>query len=116
ARRRLTVMRQGQAVMQMTVGVGAAATPTPTGQFAVTDGLRTTPGSVYGCCILALSAHQPHISQGWTGGDRIAVHGTTAPSTIGEATSHGCLHASDADLHRLLRLATLGARVEILSG
>ena len=38
------------------------------------------------------------------------------PSTIGEATSHGCLHASDADLHRLLRLATLGARVEILSG
>jgi len=114
--RRLTVLRRGRAVLRMPVGVGAPGTPTPTGRFAVTDGLRTSPGSVYGCCILALSAHQPHIAQGWTGGDRIAVHGTTAPSTIGEATSHGCLHASDADLRRLLRLATLGARVQILSG
>jgi lipoprotein-anchoring transpeptidase ErfK/SrfK len=111
--RRLTVLRRGRAVLRMPVGVGAPGTPTPTGRFEVTDGLRTTPGSVYGCCILALSAHQPHISQGWTGGDRIAVHGTTAPSTIGEATSHGCLHAADADLRRLLKLATLGARVEI---
>jgi lipoprotein-anchoring transpeptidase ErfK/SrfK len=115
AERRLTVLRRGRAVMRIRVGVGAAGTPTPTGRFAVTDGLRTTPGSVYGCCILALSAHQPHIAQGWTGGDRIAVHGTTAPSTIGAATSNGCLHAGDADLRRLLQLATLGARVQILA-
>jgi lipoprotein-anchoring transpeptidase ErfK/SrfK len=113
--RRLTVLHGDRVVLRMPVGIGAAGTPTPTGRFAVTDGLRTSPGSVYGCCILALSAHQPHIAQGWTGGDRIAVHGTSAPSTIGEATSHGCLHASDADLHRLLKLATLGARVEIRS-
>jgi lipoprotein-anchoring transpeptidase ErfK/SrfK len=115
AERRLTVLRRGRAVLRVRVGVGAAGTPTPTGRFAVTDGLRTTPGSVYGCCILALSAHQPHIAQGWTGGDRIAVHGTTAPSTIGAATSNGCLHAGDADLRRLLRIATLGARVQILA-
>jgi lipoprotein-anchoring transpeptidase ErfK/SrfK len=115
AQRRLTVLRRGRPVLRIRVGVGAPGTPTPTGRFAVTDGLRTTPGSPYGCCILALSARQPHISQGWTGGDRIAVHGTTAPSTIGEATSHGCLHASDPDLRRLLRIATLGARVEILA-
>ena len=30
----------------------------------------------YGCCILALSAHAPHAIQGWSGGDRIAIHST----------------------------------------
>ena len=63
--------------------------------------------------MLALSGHQPHLSQGWTGGDRIAVHGTDAPGTIGAAASLGCLHAGDRDMRRLMRYATLGARVTI---
>lgn len=115
ARRLLTVRRGGRAVLRMTVGVGAPGTPTPTGRFAVTDGLVTPRGSPYGCCVLALSGHQPDIPQGWTGGDRLAVHGTTSPGSIGAAASHGCLRARDEDLRRLLRVATLGARVDIVA-
>ncbi|HEU4658518.1 MAG TPA: L,D-transpeptidase [Capillimicrobium sp.] len=111
--RRLTVRRGGRTVLRMPVGVGAAGTATPTGRFAVTDGLHPAAGSPYGCCILALSGHQPNVPQGWTGGDRIAVHGTSAPSSVGAAVSSGCLRARDGDLRRLMALAQLGSIVRI---
>jgi lipoprotein-anchoring transpeptidase ErfK/SrfK len=111
--RRLTVVRNDHVLWSMRIGVGSPGTPTPTGTYAVTDGLLWRGSRVYGCCVLALSAHQPHLAQGWTGGDRIAVHGTNAPGTIGAAESLGCLHAFDRDMRRLMRYATLGARVNI---
>jgi lipoprotein-anchoring transpeptidase ErfK/SrfK len=100
----------------MTVGVGRPTSPTPTGRFALTDKLSGSRyGSYYGCCILALSAHQPNLPPGWTGGDRIAIHGTNAPWTIGTASSAGCPHARDADLRVLMRRVPLGAPVFIRS-
>jgi lipoprotein-anchoring transpeptidase ErfK/SrfK len=114
SRRRLRVVDlHGRTLLRVTVGIGAAATPTPTGRFAITDGLRTEPGSPYGCCILALSGHQPNVPQGWTGGDRLAIHGTDAPASIGAAVSSGCLRASDEDVRRLMARVGLGALVEI---
>jgi lipoprotein-anchoring transpeptidase ErfK/SrfK len=108
--RRLRVWRGGVIVRRMEVAVGAAASPTPIGRFAVTDKLNGADYSpVYGCCILALSAHQTHLPGGWTGGDRIAIHGG---STAG-AVSNGCLHASTAALRYLMRSVPLGARVVI---
>jgi hypothetical protein len=109
--RRLTVVDRGRAVARMAVGVGSATSPTPTGWFAVTDGLRGW--GPYGCCILALSGHQRRLPQGWTGGDRLAVHGTPSAGIIAGATTLGCLRADAADLRRLLRLANLGSRVHI---
>jgi lipoprotein-anchoring transpeptidase ErfK/SrfK len=109
--RSLRVVRAGRTVAHMTVGIGSSSTPTPTGEFAVTDGIRGW--GPYGCCILALSGHQPKLAQGWTGGDRLAVHGTPAGRTVGSAASLGCLRADDRDLRVLLRAARLGARVRI---
>ena len=64
-------------------------------------------------CILALSARQSRLPPGWTGGDRIAIHGTNVPSTIGRALSTGCVHAADVDLRALLKLVPLGTPVTI---
>jgi hypothetical protein len=111
--RRLRIIEHGRTVAQIKVGIGSADTPTPTGWFAVTDGLKGW--GPYGCCILALSGHQPRLRQGWTGGDRLAVHGTPTGSVDGGASSLGCLRADAADLRRLLRVATLGARVHIMA-
>jgi hypothetical protein len=111
SKRQLRVVRHGRAVAHMTIGVGAPSTPTPTGDYAVTDSLRGW--GPYGCCILALSGHQTKLAQGWTGGDRLAVHGTSQGSTIGAAATLGCLRANAADLRRLLRLVRLGTRVRI---
>ena len=110
--RTLTVRRDGRTVDRITVGVGMTAHPTPLGRYAVTDKIRMGgPGTDYGCCALALTGHQPHLPQGWTGLDRLAVHGTNRPETIGAAGSLGCLHAADRDLRRLMRTVPLGAPV-----
>jgi lipoprotein-anchoring transpeptidase ErfK/SrfK len=113
--RHLLLFKRGDRVVRrMSVGIGRPGSPTPTGRFAVTDKLAgSNYGSYYGCCILALSAHQPNLPAGWTGGNRIAVHGTNAPSTIGEAGSAGCLRARDADLRVLMRRVPLGTPVFI---
>ena len=68
-------------------------------------------GTTYGCCAVALSGHQPNIPQGWDGGDRIAIHGTPATESIGQAASLGCLRAHDRDVKALIRALPLGAPV-----
>jgi len=109
--RRLLLRRDGKVVMRVRVAVGGPGNPTPTGRFGVTDHLRPAPGSVYGCCILALSGHQTRLPPGWPGGDRLAIHGTTNEATIGGAVSSGCLRARAVDMRELLRRVPLGATV-----
>ena len=110
--RELVLRRAGRVVRRMTVGVGRPASPTPRGRFAVTDKLPGSRyGPYYGCCIVALSARQPTLPPDWPGGDRIAIHGTNDPSSIGKAGSAGCPHASAADMRRLMEAVPLGAPV-----
>jgi lipoprotein-anchoring transpeptidase ErfK/SrfK len=114
SRRRLLLKRGDTVVRRMVVGVGRPSSPTPQGRFAVTDKLSGYRYSAaYGCCIVALSAHQPNLPAGWTGGNRIAIHGTNDPSSIGVASSAGCPHAGYADMQALMRRVPLGAPVFI---
>jgi hypothetical protein len=114
--RTLTLRRDGRRVRRLSVAVGAAGSSTPTGRFAVTDEMSGSRfGSYYGCCILALSGHQTNTPAGWKGGDRLAIHGTSAPGTIGTAASAGCLRAADADLQVLMRKVPLGTPVFVRS-
>lgn len=104
--------RRGRRVRRMSVAIGRPGSETPTGRFAVTDKLSGYGyGPYYGCCILALNGHQPNLPPGWTGGNRLAIHGTNAPGTIGAAASAGCLRAGDADLRVLMRRVPLGTPV-----
>jgi len=108
--RLLRVHRGNRVTRSVRVGIGAPGTPTPVGRFAVTDKLDGAAFSpVYGCCILALSAHQNHLPAGWTGGNLIAIHGG---STVG-AISNGCVHAATADLLYLMRMVPLGTPVVV---
>ena len=110
----LELRRAGRRVRRLSVAIGRPGSETPTGRFAVTDKLRgSSYGSYYGCCILALNAHQPNLPAGWQGGNRIAIHGTNAPGTIGTPASAGCLRAADSDLHVLMRRVPLGTPVFI---
>ena len=112
--RRLVVRRGDRVLRRIVVGIGRPGSPTPVGRFAVTDKLPGSRyGPYYGCCILALSAHQPNLPPGWPGGDRIAVHGTDDPGSIGAAASAGCPRARDADLRYLMRVVPLGAPVVV---
>jgi hypothetical protein len=97
---------------RFTVSVGSPSSPTPLGDYSVTDGLVGRGlGPWYGCCVLALSGHQPNLPAGWIGGNRMAIHGT--PGSIGGAISHGCLRASDPDMISLFARVPLGTPVFI---
>jgi lipoprotein-anchoring transpeptidase ErfK/SrfK len=109
SRKRLTVLENGKAVRHYEVAVGRPDAPTPTGRFAVTDRLAThDPAGPYGCCILALSAKSPHAIQGWSGGNRIAIHSTPDSGSIGLAVSHGCVRVTLPDGTWLVRHIPLG--------
>ena len=114
SRRSMTLRHFGRSYRRMTIAVGAAATPTPTGRYAVTDRLRTgSPTSPYGCCVLALNGRQPNVPQDWEGGDRLAIHGTNNPESIGSAASLGCLRAGTEDMRLLMARVPLGTPVRI---
>jgi lipoprotein-anchoring transpeptidase ErfK/SrfK len=110
--RTVVLRRAGRPVRRLSVAVGRPGSPTPTGRFAVTDKLSGGGyGPYYGCCILALSATQPNTPPGWTGGNRMAIHGTSDPSSIGAASSAGCLRAADRDLELLMSRVPVGTPV-----
>lgn len=112
--RELVVRRERRVVRRISVAVGRAGVATPTGRFAVTDRLRIEgPRGPYGCCALALTGRQPNVPQGWSGGDRIAIHGTSKESSVGTAASSGCLRARDGDMRWLLSKIPDGAPVRI---
>ena len=96
------------------MAIGAPSTPTPTGRFSVTDRVLTNdPGGPFGWYAFGLSGHQPNLPAGWAGGDQLAIHGTNAPSSIGQAASAGCLRVSATALARLRSLLRLGTPVVI---
>lgn len=113
SKQELTVHGSEGGARRISVAIGAPETPTPAGDFYVTDKLAGPDfGPYYGCCILALSGRQPNLPEGWSGGDRLAIHGSPTP-TWGQALSNGCLHAEEADLRYLMKTVPLGTSVRI---
>jgi hypothetical protein len=110
---RVAEFRRGSKVVdRFPVTVGAPGVDTPTGRFAVTDTFRGNLNDAsYGCCAVALTAHQPHLPSGWLGGSRIAIHGTYGP--LGQALSHGCIRAANEDVGLLVDKISLGTPVTI---
>jgi lipoprotein-anchoring transpeptidase ErfK/SrfK len=112
--RKLELRNGRKTVRRVTVGIGRPGSATPSGRFSITDKLPgASYSAVYGCCILALSGHQGNTPAGWQGGDRLAIHGTNNPATIGVPSSAGCLHADAEDLRALMRRVPLGTPVFI---
>jgi L,D-transpeptidase-like protein len=111
-RRELYVRRDGRLVRTIPVGIGAPGSPTPTGRFAVAEKVTGPFGPAYGCCILALTARQPHLPAGWNPSITyyVAIH---AGSGQGTAVSAGCLHATEAEVRYLMRTVPLGTPVQI---
>ena len=111
--RTLTVLHGVEVVRTLRVAIGTRATPTPPGTYAVTDKLDgRTFGRSYGCCIMALSGHQPKVRTGPIDG-RLAIHGTDRPDLVGARASQGCLRANDRDVRWLMRTVPVGTQLTI---
>ena len=99
--RSLQLRYGGKPIEDYSVTVGAAGSDTPLGRFAVTDAITFSDSPWYGCCALALTAHQPALPVGWIGGDRVAIHGTTGG--VGLAESNGCIRATNDTMEDALQ-------------
>jgi lipoprotein-anchoring transpeptidase ErfK/SrfK len=111
---RLVVRHRGRVVRRVRVAVGRPGHTTPIGRYGITDTLRVSQGGgPYGCCAFALTGRQANLPPGWTGGDRIAIHGTNKEDSLGTPASSGCLRASDRDMRWMMKRIAVGAQVRI---
>ena len=113
ASRTLTWMRGRDVVLTTSIATGAVETPTPTGRFYVTDLLDTPDGGGYGPFAIGVSAHSDTLSEFGGGDGQIGVHGTSDPSSIGQAVSHGCVRVPNDVITRLATSLPLGTPVRV---
>jgi lipoprotein-anchoring transpeptidase ErfK/SrfK len=114
-RRRLIAYEGGRERLRLTVGIGRAGTPTPTGSYYVFERLSVTDArGPYGPGALGLSSFSPVLT-GWTRGGPIAIHGTDEPASVGQAVSNGCLRVRNEQMRRLLRDVPAGTPVDVVA-
>jgi lipoprotein-anchoring transpeptidase ErfK/SrfK len=113
SRRRVTVRKFGKVREGFSAAIGGASSPTPPGEYFVTDRIPFPAGGSLGTFAFGISGIQPRLPAGWSGGNQLAIHGTDQPSTIGTSASAGCIRVGEKPLHRLLPMLQLGTPVII---
>jgi lipoprotein-anchoring transpeptidase ErfK/SrfK len=111
--RTLTVRRAGSVVRRFAAVVGAPATPTPHGLFAIDERIRQW-GGVLGPWALHLTAHSQVLDDYGGGQGRVAIHGRAGPllaDPLGSARSHGCIRIDNAAVSWLAERAIEGTPV-----
>lgn len=118
--RTVTLLRAGVRVRRYRAVIGAPATRTPRGLFAVVDAHEGRASDFLGRWVLTLTAHSDVLRR-YEGGDgRVALHGRGGDSLrdpLGSAASHGCVRLSNAAISSIVRrigaAALSGTPVEI---
>ncbi len=111
--RRVLLYHWGSLAFSAPVAIGATGTPTPVGRFYVNERfLLANADGPFGVAALGISAHSD-VLQHWVQGGPIALHGTDQPSSIGGASSHGCVRLTNAAMMRVFKLAPAGTPVLI---
>jgi lipoprotein-anchoring transpeptidase ErfK/SrfK len=117
SKRTLSLYRAGHVVKTVSSVVGAPASPTPTGLYAVSTAVRQTdPGGFYGPWVLHLNAFSNVLRQFDGGPGVIGIHGRAGASLatpLGTALSHGCVRIDNDIVTLLARVAGPGTPVEI---
>jgi lipoprotein-anchoring transpeptidase ErfK/SrfK len=115
--RTVRVYSSGHVVRKFRAVVGAPATPTPRGLFAIDSVVKQThPRDFIGPWALHLTAHSTVLENFGGGPGRVAIHGRAGESfsdPLGTARSHGCVRVNNNDVEWLSRKLTAGTPVEI---
>lgn len=114
AKKKATVYKDGDVVLETSIATGSSENPTPKGTFYVTDLVQTDDAKgPYGPNALGLSAHSETLSEFGSGDGQTALHGTNEPGSIGKAVSHGCVRMPNETVAKLVDIASLGTPVVI---
>ena len=111
--RQLALISGGQIVKIYDTAVGAAVSPSPTGQHVIMNRIPNptyyTPGKV-----IPPGRSNP-LGTRWMGLSTkgFGIHGTNLPRSIGKAASHGCIRLRNDDAEDLFEKVRVGDIVEI---
>lgn len=116
-RHELRVFRRGHVVLRLGVALGAAATPTPKGHFAIYQKIREVWWSPLGPWALHLTAHSNVLFEYAGGPGRVAIHGARGVlwAAPGTNPSHGCIRVPDPGIRKLAPLVSPGTPVDIVA-
>ncbi|HEV8385029.1 MAG TPA: L,D-transpeptidase [Candidatus Acidoferrales bacterium] len=109
--RKLALLEDGRVVKVYPIAVGAAASPSPSGEFRVRERISNptyyAPGKVVG------PGKSNPLGTRWIGlGHRgYGIHGTNEPRSIGKNASHGCIRMNKKDIEELFELVRAGDAV-----
>jgi lipoprotein-anchoring transpeptidase ErfK/SrfK len=106
------VYRSGVLRYRVRAAIGAPSSPTPPGEYVVTDRVPFGGGAL-GSFAFGISGIQPRLPAGWSGGNQLAIHGTNELWSIGRSVSAGCVRVSEWSLSRFRPLLALGTPVII---
>jgi lipoprotein-anchoring transpeptidase ErfK/SrfK len=111
AARRLELFRGHNLLYRTTVAVGRPGMETPVGRFYVQAAFRPD-DSFLGAFAFETSAYSKLTD--WPGGGIVGIHGTSAPSLLGQAVSHGCVRMSNTAALVLKRYVRPGTPIAII--
>lgn len=113
---RLLLHKAGQVVLDVPIGLGTHALPTPGGTYYLTELLQPPePTSAYGVYVYGLSGGLP-VLPAFSAQTVTGIHGTNDPSLVGTDTTVGCIRLSNEDISRLVQEfgLPLGTPVQIV--
>lgn len=103
--RRLYLKQGERTLRSFPIAVGDPQTPTPVGRWLIVQKV-INPGGPFGSRWMRLSIP-------WGG---YGIHGTNAPSLIGQPVSHGCIRMRNPDVEWLYNQVPLGTLVIVTGG
>jgi lipoprotein-anchoring transpeptidase ErfK/SrfK len=113
ADRKLAVIEDANVIATFQIAVGAAASPSPTGEFQIVS--RVSNPTYYRPGTIIPSGKDNPVGTRWVGLSQkgYGIHGTNAPKSVGHAASHGCIRLRNRDMERLYTMLRVGDLVEI---
>jgi lipoprotein-anchoring transpeptidase ErfK/SrfK len=113
--RKLAVLENGKVIRTFAVSVGAAVSPSPTGEFQIINRLAN-PTYYHPGTVIPPGNDNP-IGPRWIGLSQkgFGIHGTNQPRSIGHAASHGCIRLKNRDIVQFFQMVRVGDTVSIRS-
>lgn len=119
--KKLILFNEGEAIKEYPVGVGKSLTPTPLGEFKIVRRIFN-PAWVnpYRQSQVTPPGESNPIGQYWLGfalnnqNQEYGFHATTDSSSVGKASTHGCIRLFSKDMEELFNIVRVGTPVHVI--
>jgi len=112
---KLTLTESDNPVLEAPIVIGKTETPTPVGQYYITDpvDLQDRPNGAYGAYALGISGYSEVLKSFNGGPGQVAIHGGAYESDLGNDVSNGCIRVINDVILQIANTVPLGTPVTI---